>query len=242
VLDYVGVNVYEAVRTRRSARGFLNTPVLPATLRRVLSAALQSPSGGNLQPWRVYVLTGSALDDLKERIGLRVAAGDPGDAVPVLPYPEALPARLAERLEDMGARRYGAVGVDRDDRDGRRQVRAGNWDRWGAGTAMFYYLDDAMLSPQWMDIGIFPQTVMLLLRAEQIDSCSQIAWAQYHRTVAEVVAPRTARGCSDISDLICPHRNGGSVTDTRSRELRDQSSVHTSKDSCRLCRSMATNS
>lgn len=46
-----------------------------------------------------------------------------------------------------------------------------------------------MLPPQWMDVGMFLQSVMLLSRAEGLDTCVQIAWAEYHATVAEVVEP-----------------------------------------------------
>lgn len=183
------MNVYEAVRSRQSVRGFLDRPVPLDVLTRVLNAALQSPSGGNLQPWHVYVLSGAKLDDLKLRIRRRVAAGDRGDQPPTPPYPLPLPARFADRLEDMGARRYGAVGVDRDDQRARAGVRAGNWECWGAATALFCYLESTMLPPQWMDVGMFLQTVMLLLRAEDMDTCPQIAWAEYHETVSEVIEP-----------------------------------------------------
>ena len=183
------MNVYEAVRSRRSVRGFLGQPVPAAALTRVISAALRAPSGGNLQPWRVYLLSGSPLEDLKSRVRHRIAAGDRGDPPPVRPYPAALPAIYAERLADMGQRRYGAVGVARDDDEGRARVRARNWECFGAPTALFCYLDEGMLAPQWMDAGIFLQSVMLLLRAEGLDSCPQIAWAEYHRTVAEVIRP-----------------------------------------------------
>jgi nitroreductase len=183
------MNVYEAVRSRRSVRGFLSRPVPPATLGRVLAAALRAPSGGNLQPWRVYLLSGARLDDLKSRVRRRVSAGDSGDPLPVPPYPAVLPASYAQRLADMGERRYGAVGVARDDRNGRARVRARNWECFGAPVALFCYLDERMLPPQWMDTGIFLQSVMLLLRAEGLDSCPQIAWAEYHRTVAKVIGP-----------------------------------------------------
>jgi nitroreductase len=183
------VNVYEAVRSRRSVRGFLGRPVPAAVLTRVLSAALRAPSGGNLQPWHVYLLSGARLEDLKSRVRRRIAAGDSGDPPPVRPYPAALPATYAQRLRDMGERRYGAVGISLEDKDGRARVRARNWDCFGAPTALFCYLDEGMLPPQWMDAGIFLQSVMLLVRAEGLDSCPQIAWAEYHRTVAQVIQP-----------------------------------------------------
>ena len=183
------MNVYEALRSRRSVRGFLGRPVPAAVLTRVISAALRAPSGGNLQPWRVYLLSGSRLEDLKSRVRRSIAAGDSADPPPVRPYPADLPAIYAQRLADMGERRYGAAGVARGDEEARARVRAGNWECFGAPAALFCYLDDRMLSPQWMDVGIFLQSVMLLLRAEGLDSCPQIAWAEYHRTVAQVIKP-----------------------------------------------------
>ena len=183
------MNVYEALRSRRSVRGFLGKPVPSEALTRVLSAALRSPSGGNLQPWRVYLLSGPPLEDLKSRVRRRVAAGDSGDPLLVPPYPADLPPVYAERLADMGERRYGAVGVARDDKGGRARVRARNWECFGAPAALFCYLDERMPPPQWLDAGIFLQSVMLLLRVEGLDSCPQIAWAEYHRTVAEVIEP-----------------------------------------------------
>jgi nitroreductase len=100
-----------------------------------------------------------------------------------------LAASYAQRLDDMGQRRYGAIGVAHDDREARAQVRAGNWECWGATTALFCYLDQVMLPPQWMDVGMFLQAVMLLFRAEGVDTCTQIAWAEYHKTVAEIIEP-----------------------------------------------------
>ena len=183
------MNVYEAVRSRRSVRGFLGRPVPAAILTRVLGAALRAPSSGNLQPWRPYLLSGSRLEDLKSRVRRRIAAGDSGDPLPVQPYPADVPAIYAQRLADAGAQRYGAAGIAPGDKEGRARIRARNWECFGAPAAMFCYLDEQMLQPQWMDAGIFLQSVMLLLRAEGLDSCAQIAWAEYHHTVAEIIKP-----------------------------------------------------
>jgi nitroreductase len=242
----VAVDAYEAVRSRQSVRGFSDRKVPPDVLRRVLSAAQQAPSGGNLQPWHVYVLSGAKLQDLKARVGQRVALGDPGDQPPVPPYPLPLPARYAHRLEDMGARRYEAVGVGRDDRAARARVRAGNWECWGATTALFCYVDKGMFSPQWMDVGMFLQSVMVLLRSEGMDTCPQISWAEYHETVAEVIeppsnlalacgmsvgyadptVPRPAMPRAQLSDVVTFVETGGSEQDVDAARGVDTANRH----------------
>ena len=73
------MDVYEAVTSRRAVRGFTDKPVSRAVLDRVLAAAAWSPSGSNLQPWNIYVLTGEPLVELKTRAVERVAHGDPWD-------------------------------------------------------------------------------------------------------------------------------------------------------------------
>lgn len=162
-------------------------------LSRVLTAAARAPSGGNLQPWHIYVLSGERLSQLKDRIAARVAAGDRGDALEVAFYPEPMGAPYRERLGDFGKRRYGSLGIAQDDHAARARARAGNWNSFGAPAALFCYLDRNMPPPQWGDAGMYLQTVMLLLRSEGLDSCPQIAWAEYHRTIAEVIAPPPER-------------------------------------------------
>ncbi|MGO4649322.1 nitroreductase [Nocardia sp. 2YAB30] len=187
------MDVYEAVQSRQSIRAFTDRPVPRDVLDRVLTAAVRTPSGGNLQPWHIYVLTGDRLAELKKRIAERVAAGDSGDEPEFAFYPPRLASPYRERLAEMGARRYGALGIAYDDTEARARVRAENWNCFGASTALFCYLDRNMPAPQWADAGMYLQTVMLLLRSEGLHSCTQIAWAEYHRTVDEVISPPAER-------------------------------------------------
>jgi nitroreductase len=188
-----GVDVYEAVMSRRSVRGFVDRPVGREVLLRVLTAASQAPSGGNLQPWHVYIVDDERLTELKEKVAVRGAAGDRGDPLEVATYPSPLANPYRQRLELFGQRRYGALGIDQHDHTARARVRAGNWQCWGARAALFCYLDRDMSPPQWGDAGMYLQTIMLLLRSEGLHSCPQIAWAEYHRTVAAVINPPAER-------------------------------------------------
>jgi nitroreductase len=183
------VDVYEAVASRRAVRGFTDRQVPREVLERVLSAAAWSPSGSNLQPWRAYVLTGGPLAELKKRAGERVAAGDAWDEREYEMYPAALKSPYRERRSAFGKERYSALGVSREDWESRQRAAAANWDCFGAPAALFCYIDRDMGLPQWADAGMYLQTLMLLLRAEGLHSCPQMAWTVYRRTVAEVLSP-----------------------------------------------------
>ena len=66
--------VSEAVETRRSVREFDPDYAVPVeVLKEILRKALRTPSGGNLQPWRMYVLAGSARDELVDRVAERMS-------------------------------------------------------------------------------------------------------------------------------------------------------------------------
>ena len=62
------MNVSEAVRSRYSVRAFRDDPVRRDVVERLLEKAKWAPSGGNLQPWRVYVLGGERLATFKALI------------------------------------------------------------------------------------------------------------------------------------------------------------------------------
>jgi nitroreductase len=183
------MDVYEAVRTRHSVRNFTNQPVPREALERVLAAAAWAPSGSNIQPWHIYVVTGAALAEIRKLAGERVAAGDRWDEREYEMYPAHLKSPYSERKSAFGAQRYGALGVARGDLEARQRAASANWNFFGAPAALFCYIDREMGSAQWADVGMYLQTVMLLLRAEGLHSCPQMAWSVYRKTVAKVLSP-----------------------------------------------------
>ena len=81
-----------------------------------------------------------------------------------------------------------ATGAPWDEREFEMSPPA-NWDCFGAPAALFCYIDRGLDRAQWADLGMYLQTVMLLLRAEGLDSCPQMAWSQVRETVADVLSP-----------------------------------------------------
>ncbi len=183
------VDVYQAVESRRAVRGFTDQPVSKEVLERVLSAAAWAPSGSNLQPWHIYVVTGAPLAQLKKLAVERVAAGDPWDEAEYVMYPPELKSPYGERRSAFGKERYSALGVAREDWEARQRAAIANWDCFGAPAALFCYIDRDLGRPQWADLGMYLQTVMLLLRPEGLHSCPQMSWAKVRKTVASFVSP-----------------------------------------------------
>jgi len=135
------MDVYEAVTSRRAVRGFKNQPVPREVLERVLSGAAWSPSGSNIQPWNIYVLTGPPLVELKTHAIERVAHGDPWDERQYEMYPPALKSPYGERRAAFGKERYSALGIAREDWEARQRAAIANWNCFGAPAALFCYID-----------------------------------------------------------------------------------------------------
>ena len=182
------MNVEEAIKSRFSCRAFLPDTVPRHTVKQILSLARQAPSGGNIQPWHVIVLAGELLAALKQDVQSRIAKG--GHEEPAYQiYPEKLPSPYRDRRFKCGHDLYDSLGIERTDRTARQNQFARNFDMFGAPVGLFFYIDDFMLPPQWADLGIFLQSVMLLARHHGLHTCAQESWALWPATTARHTHP-----------------------------------------------------
>jgi nitroreductase len=178
--------VTEALDSRLSVREFLPTPVPAGVIRHVLQTASRAPSGGNLQPWHLDVVAGPRLDELKALMARRLAevqAGDRSEVAEYDIYPKELVAPYRDHRFAAGEDLYRLLEIPREDKAGRQRWFARNYQCFGAPMALFCSVDRRMGPPQWSDLGMLLQSVMLLLREAGIDSCAQECWAVYPRTV-----------------------------------------------------------
>ena len=190
------MNIYEALASRRSVRDFLPTPVPGEVIRRVLTAASRAPSGGNVQPWHIDVVAGERLDELKAIMRRRmqqVAAGDDAERPEYDIYPKELVAPYRDYRYQLGEAMYATLGIPREDKAARLKWFARNFQFFGAPMALFCSIDRRMGPPQWSDLGMLLQSVMLLLREEGLDSCPQECWSVYPQTIGRFIGPPAER-------------------------------------------------
>jgi nitroreductase len=172
-------SVAEAVLGRRSVRAFLSRPVDRATVEQLLEIAARAPSGGNLQPWRVDVLSGEALAALRVEAAASVPA-----PMELSVYPSPLPEPYRTRRHRSGEALYEAIGIPRDDRGARLAQFARNFEAFGAPVLLLFSIDRIFDRPQWAHLGMFIQTLMLLAEEHCLATCPQEAWAAVHDVVA----------------------------------------------------------
>lgn len=177
------MNVSEAIERRISVRAFKPDPVPKAFVSEILEKAARAPSGGNLQPWRVYALAGAALADLKAA----VAANPFGETPEYAVYPPDLWDPLRTRRYQNGEELYASIGLSREDKPARLRQLAKNGELFGAPVGLYFCLDRKVGPPQWADVGMYMQNVMLLAAERGLDTCAQEYWARYPQTVAKAV-------------------------------------------------------
>lgn len=184
--------LFEALTTRHSSRAFLPTPVPSEALHRALSlAASTSPSNSNVQPWRLFVLTGGALARLKAELTLQATSGD----TPKIP---PLPAWASKSRSQLGRLVYGeGMGLARDDLKGRRAAVLRNFEFFGAPVAMVVCVPADLGPADVLSVGMHLQSLVLALRAEGLDTCVEVSIAGYPEVVKRV------GGISDDMMVLC---------------------------------------
>ena len=177
------ISVSEAVENRKSIRSFIDKPVNDEIIIRILEKSGRSPSGGNLQPWKIYILNGQNMNDF-----LSFQKDWKGTDHPEYPiYPSKLKEPYRTSRFEVGEQLYGSIGIEREDKVARYNQMLENFNFFGAPAALFCFIDRQMNQPQWSDLGMFLQTFMLLAQEEGIDTCAQESWSLKQKLVSEFV-------------------------------------------------------
>ena len=208
------ISVSQAVSKRSSIRAFKDSPVDSNIIRDILSLSSRAPSGGNVQPWKIYVLNGQSMQDffLFQKSWIQPEK----EAYSI--YPPQLKEPYRTSRYELGEQMYELLGIARDDKDARLTQVMQNFKFFGAPAAIFCFVDRQMGPPQWSDLGMFLQTFMLVAQEYGIDTCAQEAWSIKNDSVSAFVD-------ADESDILfcglaMGYKDENAVINTLSSERR----------------------
>ena len=177
------MDVSEAVDSRKSIRAFLETPVDDLLIKELLEKSSRAASGGNLQPWKIYVINGETMKSFHKFQSEWTEPETPAYAI----YPENLKEPYKTSRYEVADDMYSLLGIAREDKEERFKQVLKNYEFFGAPSAFFCFVDRQMGRPQWSDLGMFLQTFMLLAREVGLDTCPQEAWAMKQESVTAFV-------------------------------------------------------
>lgn len=182
------MRVSEALESRYTCRAFTDAPVPRETIERILTTAQRAPSGGNLQPWRVYVTAGEVKDDIIARVHRKMPETPRGEGAEYAIYPPELTEPYRTRRFQVGEAMYAQLGIPREDKPSRLKWFARNYEAFGAPVLAFFTMDRQMQEGQWSDLGMFLQSIALMAREEGLHTAFQEAWAVWTPTVVEALS------------------------------------------------------
>ena len=172
------MEVTEAIKSRRSVRGYKPDPVPREVLEQILDVARWAPSADNSQPWELAVITGKPLKELGEALNQRLAG--PETFKPDIPFPfPGYPPFYLSRCKENGRRLYEALGIARTDMEKRMQ-----WVRLGtrffdAPAAIIVFVERALGSYAILDAGMFVQNLNLVCRSRGLGTCVEMGVVFY---------------------------------------------------------------
>lgn len=179
------MNVADAIRERRTVRGFKRDRVPEVLLREILDTARWTASNCNTQPWHFNVISGSARDKLEKDLLAEIASGKkptpafkPGDV--------DLEGIYKTRQYACAMDYYGTMGIAREDREARTALMLKNWEFFGAPHVGILSMARTMGEVNAVDVGLYLQSLMLLFVENGLASCAQGALAHYPDPIFEV--------------------------------------------------------
>ncbi len=189
--------VDEALLSRRSVRAFLPTPVDDETVKDILRVAARAPSGTNMQPWKVYVVTGDKKQALADAIlnsGIRAekAVWDEYRY-----YPDQFFEPYLTRRRAVGFALYNLLDIGRREVERMRAQHDRNFVFFDAPVGMIFTIDRRLNVGSWLDHGMFLQSIMIAARGRGLHTCPQAAFAPYHKQI------RPLLGIPDEEVVVC---------------------------------------
>jgi len=171
------IELVQALKNRRSVRGFKPDPIEPAVINEILALANRSPSFTNSQPWEVAVVTGKTRDALSKTL-LELATSN-AESNPDLASPTSWPDNIAARTKTHNINRFKHLGIGREDTEKRTQMRLKNYEFFDAPCALFVFKDEGCGEWSTMDIGGFTQSIALAAQAYGLGTCMQASLTYY---------------------------------------------------------------
>lgn len=180
------MNILEAISHRQSIRAFEKKQVNKDIIDKILSTASFAPSGGNTQPWKIYVLSLEKMKTLENSVLKQLDEGN-SEKTNFNIYPPDMPDRFKDHIRACGLLMYDALAIKKDDFEGRLNQLKKNFSFFDAPVGMIVTVDKLADVNGWGHVGHFLQNICLASLYYGLGTCLQESWSMYPQTVKKHV-------------------------------------------------------
>lgn len=172
------MELWEALKTRKSIRAFKTDPVPRALLAEILEAARWSPSWGNTQPWEIVVVEGEKVKQLTGELAAVFEKRVPPN--PDVPMPLTFPDAYKTRYMACAAGLFGTMGVAQDDKDLRHAHMLKMTRGFGAPVVIYVIFHSDLAEHYSMfDLGAITHAICLAAHGQGLGTCIEAQLARY---------------------------------------------------------------
>lgn len=180
------MNILEAIQGRQSIRSFQNKEVPSEIIEKILNISRFAPSGGNTQPWKIYVLSQKIMKELEESVLSNLDNGI-SEMANFNIYPQLMSDQLKNRVKECGKLMYGALEIGKEDAEGRLNQLKQNFSFFGAPVGMLVTVEKEVDLNGWGHVGHFIQNICLSSMEYGLGTCLQESWSMYPETAKKLV-------------------------------------------------------
>lgn len=190
------MDILEALKERKSVRAFLDKEVPKELIKEILEGAKYSPSGVNIQPWNVYVVSGEKKKDIEGEIQKAFDEGK-NESMDYSYYPLVWEEPYKSRRKDTGLLMYKTLGISREEKQRQKEQWKANYRAFDAPVVIYFFIDKSLGKGSYLDYGMFLQSIALSAVSLGLGSCIQAALAEYPSIVKKHL------DIDDSKELIC---------------------------------------
>lgn len=172
------MHVTEAILQRHSTRAFKNCEVDKTTIQNIINIAKRAPSGVNIQPWQVAIVSGKTKDNLANKMttAFRMKQNENMD---YRYYPLEWISPFKERRIETGQQLYQALNIKKEDKERRLSQWEENYRAFNAPTMLIFFIDRSLEKGSYIDYGMFLQNIMLLAEEQGLATCPQASLGEF---------------------------------------------------------------
>jgi nitroreductase len=172
------MNILETIKQRKSVRAFLKKDVEKEKIKTILETAKHAPSGVNMQPWQVVVVSGETKKTIETQMIEAFKNKEP-ERMGYNYYPLKWEEPYKSRRKETGMLMYSTLDIKKEDKEKQFNQWLQNYTAFDAPVVLYFFIDEYLEIGSYLDYGMFLQSIMLTAVELGLGTCTQAALAQY---------------------------------------------------------------